>query len=334
MNHNLLFALAAGVLALLALGYVLRPLLRENRGVALALAGSLVAVTALAYLLVGTPQALDPAQLRAPDTLADAVTRLEGELQRNPDQPEGWRLLARALSSQGRTAEARDAAAKALRLEPDNPDLMVEAAEARALASNGRRFDDEAVSLLRKALDRQPMHQRARWFLGISQRQAQQPGEAAKTWEPLLTMVDASTAVTLRGQIDAARADAGLPPLPKPEPPATLLTITVDLAPEFKTKLGANDVLFVLARRPGGPPMPLAAKRLPAKDFPVTVELSDADSPMPTMKLSQAGEVELVARISRQGVANRTAGDLESAPISAQPKAGATPTLRIERIVE
>jgi cytochrome c-type biogenesis protein CcmH len=180
------------------------------------------------------------------------------------------------------------------------------------------------------------MHQRARWFLGIAQRQARQPAEAAKTWEPLLGVVDAATAESLLAQINAARAEAGLAALPAPATakPSPLLRVTVDLAPELKARLAANDTLFVIARQPDGPPMPVAVKRVAATGFPVTVELGDGDSPMPTLKLSQVPAVEILARVSRQGVANRATGNLESAPLPAQPKAGAAYTLRIDRIAE
>ena len=331
-----LFVTAALLIAALVLGIVLRPLWRDSRKVALAMMSSIAVVAGLLYLLVGTPRALDPMQRRTPETLADAVTQLEAELERDPNQPEGWRLLARAQAAQGRQDQARDAYAQAVKLAPDEPDLLAEAAEARALAAPDRRFDDEAVAMLRHALERQPMHQRARWFLGISQRQAQQPAEAARTWEPLLRVVDANTIESLRAQINEARAEAGLSPLPA-EPATTasqpLLRITVDIAPELESTLRPTDVLYVLARQANGSPMPVAAKRLPANAFPVTVELGDSDSPMPTMKLSEAATVEILARISRQGEASRAAGDLESPPTTAQPKPGAQYEVRIDQTV-
>jgi len=329
-----MFVLAAVLMAAVVLTFVLRPLWRERRAVAAVAAASIATIAGLLYLLVGTPIALDSAQTRAPGSLTDAVKQLETELQRNPNQPEGWRLLARAQAAQGRTTEARAAYTQAVKLLPDDADLLAEAAEARALTM-GRRFDDEAVALLRHALEKQPMHQRARWFLGIAQRQQNQPAEAAKTWEPLLGIVDAGTASSLREQINAARTEAGLKPLPVPAADAgALLRVTVDLAPELKAKLGTNDTLFVIARQPKGPPMPVAVKRMPAGNFPITVELGDADGPMPTMKLSQAGTVELLARVSHAGTANRATGDLESTAQPAQPKAGARYSIRIDRIVE
>jgi cytochrome c-type biogenesis protein CcmH len=80
--------------------------------------------------------------------------------------------------------------------------------------------------------------------------------------------------------------------------------------------------------------MPVAVKRVPASGFPLTVELGDGDSPMPTMKLSQASKVEILARVSHQGTANRAAGDLESGSQPAEPKPGARYDLRIDRVTE
>ncbi|WP_342317266.1 tetratricopeptide repeat protein [Lysobacter sp. FW306-1B-D06B] len=312
------FVIAGLVLAVLTLTYVLRPLWRTRRVAGVAVIVGLTLATALAYLAVGTPTALDFAQRRAPETLADAIAQLEAELKRDPNQVEGWRLLGRAYVAEGNAAKAADALARAVKLVPDDPDLLAEAAEMRALAAPERRFDAQGVAMLRQAIELQPMHQRARWFLGIAQRQAAQPAEAAKTWEPLLAVVDAAAAAPLRAQIDAARAEAGLSPLPPSATPAASapaqggLTVKVTIAPELAAKVPANASLFVIARQAGGPPMPVAVEKLPATDFPREVMLDDGDSPMPTMKLSQLDQVEVLARISASGNAMPQPGDLEA----------------------
>src|SRR5690606_41537 len=81
------------------------------------------------YALVGTSQALDPAQHNAPDSLEDAVVRLETDLRRDPRQPEGWLLLGRSYAGMERHAEARDALARAAALLPDDDAVQVEAAQ-------------------------------------------------------------------------------------------------------------------------------------------------------------------------------------------------------------
>lgn len=328
------FLIASLVLAVLALGYVLHPLWRSRPLVGATVLASLAAAGALLYTLVGTPNALDPAQRHAPETLGQAIAQLEAELKRDPNQIEGWQLLARAYIAEGRTAPARDALARAAKLAPDNADLLTEAAEARARASDGNRFDAEAVAMLKRALSQQPMHQRARWFLGIAQRQARQPAEAAKTWEPLLAVVDAKTGGPLREQIDAARQEAGLPPLPTAAASAAPrgITVKVELAPALAAQLPAGATLFVIAREPDGSPIPVAVERLPASGFPLTVRLDDGDSLMPTKKLSALAKVALTARVSASGDATGQRGDLEAATVTATLGEASPVTLRIDRV--
>lgn len=341
-----LFILIATLATVIALAAVLWPLWRESRGLVLGGVLALGVATFALYQAVGTPQALDPARAgqTTPQTLEEAIVQLKAELARNPNQPQGWALLGQSYAAQGLRSEAADAYAKAVKLASDQPELLVEAAQARALADPQARFDDQAVAWLKQALAIQPQHQRALWFLGVVQRQQQQPAEAAKTWESLLPLVDPRTAAPLREQINEARSDAGLPPLPAVEsaptviaadPPA-LLRVVVDLAPALKAKLAVDDSVFVFARQTDGPPMPVAAKRVPARDFPITVALGDGDSPMPTLKLSESFPVQLSARISKSGQANRGPGDLESKPlrIEARPDPKALHALLIDQVVE
>lgn len=347
------FAAAGAALVLFVLGYALYPLWRARPALGAGLGAALALATLALYLGVGTPRALQPEQRRAPQTLAEAVTQLEAELERDPNQIEGWRLLASAYTAEGLAVKARDAYARALKLAPDNPDLLAEAAEARALATRERRFDADAVTMLEHALQQQPMHQRARWFLGIAQRQADRPADAAKTWEPLLAVVQPGTAAGLLDQINGARKDAGLEPLTLPAPAGANATasasasasasapaagpglkVRVELAPALKAKLPASASVFVLARQDGGPPMPVAVEKHPLGAFPLEVVLDDGDGPMPTMKLSQSPKVQVLARISASGNAIPQPGDLASAPKSVASDDKDTVVVTIDRVVE
>ena len=91
----------------------------------------------------------------------------------------------------------------------------------------------------------------------------------------------------------------------------------VSLDPDFaaRVRLRGDASVFVIARAPGGPPMPVAVEKHALSDLPLTVTLDDADSPMPTQKLSALKEVEVVARISASGNAMRSEGDIDSAPV-------------------
>lgn len=329
------FVVASLVLVLVVLAYVLHPVLKAHRMTGVAMFASAGVMTAALYYAIGTPRALDPSQRRAPQTLDEAVTQLEAKLADEPGEIDGWRLLARAYTAQGRNADARDALARAVTVAPDEPDLLADAAEARASADKDHRFDDKAVQMLRHALTKQPMHQRARWFLGIAQRQAGQPAEAAKTWEPLLALVEPNVAATLRPQINAARAEAGLPGLVAPSPAAGNsrgITVRVELADDLRDKVPAGATLFVMAREPGGPPIPVAAEKLPAAGLPLELRLDDADSLMPTRKLSELAHAEISARVSASGDATPKAGDLEATPVQASTDAKAPVALKIDRV--
>ncbi|WP_430543307.1 c-type cytochrome biogenesis protein CcmI/CycH, partial [Xanthomonas sacchari] len=90
------------------------------------------------------------------------------------------------------------------------------------------------------------------------------------------------------------------------------------LDPAFaaRVRLRGDASVFVIARVPGGPPMPVAVQKHPLQALPLRVTLSDADSPMPTQKLSQLKQVQVIARLSASGNAMRQDGDLESAPVT------------------
>ena len=203
----------ATLLALVAAVVLAWPL----RGSRPLFAGLVIAIPMMAlslYQLVGTPAGLDPAQRRAPETLEQAITQLQADLERDPRQVEGWRLLGRALQQQERYAEARDAFARAARLDPEDLGLQTEYAESRSRADAQRRFDDEAIGILERVLQLDAAQHRARLFLGIGYRQHGRSAEAAATWEPLLPTLGGEAATGLRLQINEARVHAGLAPDP------------------------------------------------------------------------------------------------------------------------
>jgi cytochrome c-type biogenesis protein CcmH len=320
------FIALAVLLALAALGGVLWPLWRQSRKLVTGGVVALGLATFALYRVTGTPSAIEIEQAGSamPSSLEAAIVELQAELKRDPNQPEGWQLLGKTLASEGKLAESSEAFAQAVKLLPDDPNLLVEAAQARLYASSDRKLDAQAIAWVKHALAQQAGHQRATWLLGISQRQNGQPGEAARTWEPLLSQVDAATAATLRQQIAAARSEAGMPPLPAaPIDPAAhtagtnALTVKVTLDPDFasRVRLRGDATVFVIARIPGGPPMPVAVEKHTLQDLPLTVTLDDGDSPMPTQKLSALKEVELIARLSTSGDPVRREGDMESKPL-------------------
>lgn len=270
------------------------------------------------YYLVGTPEAAAPtARTGEPASLREGVVELQRALERDPQRADGWALLGRSQQALGNLAEANRAFARAVQLAPNEPELLVEAAQTRAQADPAKQFDDTALQWLRHAQRLAPGSERAGWLIGIAQRQRGQDAEAAATWEALLPRLDPGAATALREQIAIAREKAGLPAAAAPSAAATAapaLTVTVALDPAFAARARLRDdaSIFVIARIPGGPPMPVAVEKHRLADLPLRVTLDDADSPMPTQPLSALKEVEVFARLSASGQANRQEGDIDS----------------------
>ncbi len=318
MSFSSIFALIGALATLSVFAVVLRPMWRAKPRSAMLLIVGLTLASAGLYRQVGNPLALDASMVERPQTIEQALTQLERNRDSFPDH-EGWVMLASTYARVGKLAQARDTWEEVLKRAPDEPDFLAAAAEARAQTDAQRRFDPRAVQYLQRALKRNPEHQRARLFMGIALRQQNKPADAANMWQPLLAQVDAANAASLRAEVDAARKDAGMPPLPPPvaAPASKGLVVEVALDPAFaaRVRLRGDATVFVIARAPDGPPMPVAVEKHTIADLPLTVTLDDADGPMPTAKLSALQEVEVIARLSESGNAIRQDGDLESKPV-------------------
>ncbi len=313
MTHWL--PMVAAVAAALLAAVVLWPLRQQGRRsfvlgvVALGVAGACL------YLLVGNPRAAQVQPAPSVATLRDGVEALQQALQRDPQRADGWALLGRSQAELGNAAAAADAFNRAAALAPDEPGVLVEAAQARAQADPGKQFDDTALAWLQRAHTLSPDAERASWLLGIALRQRGRNAEAADLWSTLLPRLEPGAAQALQAQIAIAREAAGQPSDSPAAAPA-LLQVRVHLPASLKASdWPASTQVFVLARAVGGPPMPVAARKLPLAGFPATVGLGDGDSPMPTAPLSAHHEVEVLARISRSGSANRSEDDLQTAPV-------------------
>ena len=85
---------------------------------------------------------------------------------------------------------------------------------------------------------------------------------------------------------------------------------SVSIDPALASKVEPSDVLFVIVRRPGGAPRPLAAVRIEHPKFPVPFQITNADVMIPGSELR--GMVVVVARLDKDGSAGPAQpGDIE-----------------------
>lgn len=248
---------------------------------------------------------------QAPQSMEEMTQRLERAVAAQPDSAEGLYFLGRTYMAQDRPADAAKMFERAANLAGRQPELLGQWAQAQYFA-NGKKWSEQIQKLTDEALKADPKEVTSLGLLGIAAFEGERYQEAIDYWNRLLAQLppDDNSRAALQGGIERAaerlKASGGQV-AQAAAPKAALLTVSVDLASELKSKVQPGDSVFIFARATSGPPAPLAAKRLTVADLPVTVELGDADAMMPQLKLSNFPEVQLVARISRAG--QPTAGE-------------------------
>lgn len=266
------------------------------------------------YMHWGAQEEIEQARLFAqqPKDIQEMTERLEMAVKMNPESPESWYFLGRAYMAQDRAADAAPAFEKAVNLANRAPELLGQWAQALYFAGD-KKWTDQLQNLSDEALKADPNEATTLGLLGIAAFEEGRYAVAVENWQKLVALLPAEdpSRQAIEGGIQRAReqyaAESG-EQLPATAPAAVhSLTVRVALADELKSKVQADDTVFVFARAVSGPPMPLAVKRLKVSELPAEVTLSDNDAMMPDMKISGFAQVQLAARISRSG--NATAGE-------------------------
>lgn len=173
----------------------------------------LLPILALAtYGILGNPRALDPAQTVAqpqmtPEQINDMVTRLAARMQENPDDLQGWAMLARSYKTMGRYEEAASAYGKAEKLVNEDPDLLASYAETLAMAG-GKGLKGKPRQLVERALKLAPNHPHSLFLAGAAAMEAGDNKQGIAYWEALLPQVDPGSEIDqmLRSGIDKMKA--------------------------------------------------------------------------------------------------------------------------------
>jgi cytochrome c-type biogenesis protein CcmH len=111
--------------------------------------------------------------------------RLAARLEKNPKDGEGWRTLGWSYFNIGRFSEAGEAYAKAIELNPDNPELRTARIEALVRSADGTVTTD-AKSAIEDTLKIDPQNSRARFFLALAKEQGGDKTSALTDWVKLL----------------------------------------------------------------------------------------------------------------------------------------------------
>lgn len=306
------------------------------------LAGALaLAVPALMiglYVVLGAPEAITGArQAQAPggdaghalgqQQIQAMVQRLAERLQDNPNDGNGWLMLAKSYGVMGRFPESAAAYGRAIALLPPDAQVLADFADTVAMAQ-GRSLQGEPERIVRDALTIDPNNIKALALSGTIAFERQDYRAAIEQWRKILPLVPegSQAAVGIQGSIRDAEnrlaAVGGAAPKPAGSAAAGVSVAgSVAIDPALAARIAPGDTLFVFARAVEGPKMPVAMARMPAGKLPASFLLDDSMSMTPNFKLSQQQKVVIGARISKSGDALPRSGDLEGFSASIVPGA-------------
>jgi len=274
------------------------------------------------YLLIGSPNAINPAketqnpQSEQQPSIIDMVTQLEARLEQEPNDVEGWNMLALSHMVLHNYEKAAIAMQRLYELVGDQADVLVRYADVLTMLHGGK-FSGKPRDLIDKALDLEPEHPMGLWLAGMASAEQGEYQVAIDYWHRLLPQLannDAESS-SVKAMIARAQQELGQDPaddILSEEKVATGSTITVNvsLAAYLLEKTSPTDTLFIFAKPPSGPPMPLAVVKQQVSDLPITVTLDDSMAMIPTQKISNFNHVLVSARISKSGNAMPQPGDL------------------------
>lgn len=280
-------------------------------------AGAIPLLAIALYLLVGTPQALDPQAETAQLSIPEMVKRLEKRLKKQPEDIQGWRMLGRSYTVMQNFTGANDAYGEAYKREPGNVSIILEYAEAIARANDNNVLGRPA-ELIDDALKLEPANSYALILKGVVLfHQNDMPG-AVGVWKSILAQqgVDAETRDVVQNLLDQTQLSANSAQAEQsaPQPRAVAgaaVTVNVSLSPQLASQVSPEDTVFVFAQAAAGPKMPLAVARKRAMELPLRIVLDDSSAMAEGMHISAFNQVVVVARVSKSGNAGAASGDLQ-----------------------
>jgi len=183
--------------------------------VSVVLGSALLVSSAALYLIIGTPQAINPPPPPAQEqkfSLEDINRMVDGlaaRLQTEPQNYEGWAMLARSYKMLGRYPEALAAYQRTGPLLDSNAQLLVDHAD--TLAAVERSFTPAVLDLINRALKLDPANPQGLWLRGTAAFEAKRYDQAISDWEKLLAIFPPGSqeAGVIRNNIAEARALAG-----------------------------------------------------------------------------------------------------------------------------
>ncbi|MBC8519765.1 MAG: c-type cytochrome biogenesis protein CcmI [Gammaproteobacteria bacterium] len=277
------------------------------------------------YGKIGAPEAINvkvasasAQQQQSTKNFEDVVAQLEKKLEQNPDNSEGWMMLAKSYEVLGRNSEIVNVYERAIEKMGESVDSQLFMEYGEALATrNGGSWMGKPVDQLTRALDIDPTNRDALWISGHAYFDLGKYEKALGFWERLANtaptddpeIVNMINEAAYEAQEQLGREKTALLKLVA-VPAGTVLTVAVALDQSLQEMVSAEDVVFIYAKAQGKKGPPLAAQRLTVASLPTTIQLDDTMAMIASNNLSSADQIVVGAKVSKSGVATGGSGDL------------------------
>lgn len=306
----------------------------DSRWGNISIAALVISVPLLAislYFMLGTPAGLKPqiptaavdeAHPATPEQFEAMVTWLAERLKSEPDNADGWVMLARSYTALNRYQDASAAYSRAVALQPNNAFVLTDHADMLAMLK--QTLQGEPEKIIQQALKIDPDNLKALSLAGSAAFERKDYQSAIKRWQKIIDLLpaDSPMVASVSASINEARVLAGLPPAAAASAGGKASTQskvangsvsgTVRLDPAFKSRIADTDTVFIFARAAeGGRKPPLAVLRKTVKELPFDFTLDDSMSMVSGLNLSSVANVIVGARISKSGNVISSSKDLE-----------------------
>lgn len=171
------------------------------------------------YLSVGSPQeAMPPVvaeNVNGEPSIEELLAVAEKRLSTNPDDSNGWKVVAPVYMRMGRFDDAINAYENVLRVEGDSPEFLLKLADAHIEKNQGQ-VNDKAQNLVSRVLAIDEENAIAKFYTGIIALQSDKPDETLLIWQAMLDEAkgDEEWVPIIQGRIAELKSLENTPLLP------------------------------------------------------------------------------------------------------------------------
>lgn len=233
----------------------------------------------------------------------DLTLALRTRLHGNPDNASDWLLLGRIGMANRDGDTAYGAMKRAYTLEPRNSEIQLSYAQILMMIGDPGQ-SDYGRQLLHNVIKQDRTNIRAMSLLAFDSFERGDYPQAVTYWNMVKKVIgeDDPRAQMLNRSIERAQAQIN-------KVPNTATTVSVKVELDPSVILPSQGLVIVSVHTADGAPMPVAARRMPLSQFPVTLTLSDSDSMIPERLMSSLPQMIVKARIDTDGNVMTKQGD-------------------------